>query len=68
MSEPTTERLAEFRLVDCGTVRHKTLNKPVRVVCLNGKYYWWDQDALDREYGLGKYLFSGPRFDEEPTP
>ena len=64
---PTTEHLASIGLVDCGTLRHKGIGKEVRVVCLDGKYYWWDQDALDREYGLGKYLFR-PRLKFEDTP
>jgi len=51
----------ESKLVDCGTARHKGIGKNVRVVHLNGQYYYWDQDALDRKFGLGKYLFS-PRF------
>jgi len=48
-------------LVDCGTVRTKAGDR--RVVWLNGQYYQWDQDALDRKFGLGCYLFQ-PRFDD----
>lgn len=61
MTEPTTERLADLGLVDCGEAMHKERGKKVRVVWLKGQYYCWDQDALDRKYGLGKYLFQ-PRF------
>ena len=44
-------------LVDCGTVNVRGIGAR-RAVWLNGAYFMWDQDALDRKLGLGKYLFS----------
>lgn len=49
--------MSELGLVDCGTVYLKGMGKR-RVVSLKGVNYMWDQDALDRKLGLGKYLFS----------
>lgn len=55
-------------LVDCGTVYLRGLGER-RVVSLDGVSYMWDQDALDRKFGLGKYLFSyRPKFDLHLDP
>lgn len=52
--------------VDCGEVIDKKDGRKKRIVFMNENYYWWDQDAIDRRLGTGKYLFQQRMSDWPP--